>query len=57
MRYILIMKAKNNELLIFDEPTNYIEAIPSIKWLNTMKYEIDYMYTKHVWTLINPSKE
>jgi len=57
MRYVLIMKAKNNELLIFDEPTNYIEAIPSIKWLNTMKYEIDSMYTKHVWTLINPSKE
>ena len=51
------MKAKNNELLIFDEPTNYMELtsnIDSKKWLKYIKYEMDFMYTNKVWTLVDP---
>jgi ABC-type cobalamin/Fe3+-siderophores transport system ATPase subunit len=46
------MKAKNNKLLILDEPTNYIELIYNInsnKWLKVMKSKMDFMYINQVW--------
>jgi ATPase subunit of ABC transporter with duplicated ATPase domains len=51
MRYGLLIKSKNDELLIFDEPTNYLKSIYDIdskKWLETMKYKMDFMYTNHI---------
>jgi ABC-type Mn2+/Zn2+ transport system ATPase subunit len=59
MRYGLLMKAEDDELLILDEPVNYIELISdieSMKWLETMKSQIDSMYTNQVWTLDDPLK-
>jgi len=53
------MKAEDDELLILDEPVNYIELISdieSMKWLETMKSQIDSMYTNQVWTLDDPLK-
>jgi ATPase subunit of ABC transporter with duplicated ATPase domains len=35
------MEAKNNELLILDEPTNYMKEVSNInskKWLEAMKF-------------------
>ena len=40
-----------------DEPVTYTEAITgpeSEKWLETMKSEMDSMYTNQVWNLIEP---
>jgi len=51
------MDAKNDKLLMIDEPTNYIEAISDIdseKWFEGMKFEMDFMYTNQVWTLVDP---
>jgi ATPase subunit of ABC transporter with duplicated ATPase domains len=51
MRYELLIEAENDELLILNEPTNYMELISDIdskKCLETMKYEIDSMYTNKV---------
>jgi hypothetical protein len=45
------MDAKNDKLLMIDEPTNYIEAIFDIdyeKWFEVMKFEMDFMYTNQV---------
>jgi hypothetical protein len=53
------MKVKNNELLIFDELTNYVEQISKInfdKWLRAMKSKMDFTYINQVWILIDPSK-
>jgi hypothetical protein len=33
-----------------------ISNIDSKKWLEAMKYEMDYMYTNYVWTLVDPPK-
>ena len=47
---------------IFDEhdldPSNYNEAIfykDLRNWQNAMKDEMKYMYSKHVWELVEPS--
>ena len=51
------MKIKNNELLILDELTYYMEPISNInskKWLETMKSKMDFMHTNQVWTLVDP---
>jgi hypothetical protein len=40
-------KLKNDELFIFDEPTNYMKPISNIdskKWLEAMKSKTDSMY-------------
>jgi hypothetical protein len=42
------MEADDDELLILDEPINYMEAISNIyseKWLEAMKFKMDSMYT------------
>ena len=60
MRYGLLMKSKNDELFIFDEPTNYMKSIYDIdskKWLETMKSKMNFMYTSHIWNLVDPLKE
>jgi hypothetical protein len=53
------MKVENNELLIFDKPTNYAEQISKMnfdKWLGAMKSEMDFTYINQVWILVDPSK-
>ena len=43
-------------LIDHDEPTNYEEAMmspDSTKWLEAMKSEIESMYEKKVWTLVD----
>ena len=60
IRYQLLVEADDNELLIHDESTNYIEEISNTdfdKWIKFMKYEIDSIYTNQVWTLVDPSKK
>ena len=50
------MKPKNNELLILDEPTNYMKLTSNIdfkKWLKYMKSEMDSIYTNTEWTLVD----
>ena len=40
-----------------DDPNTFDEAISDIhfeKWLDTMKSEIDSMYSNQVWTLVDP---
>lgn len=47
MRYELL-ESWNDELLILDEPINYMKPISDIdsrKWLKAMKSEMDSMYT------------
>jgi hypothetical protein len=42
------MEAENDELRILNEPTNYMELVSNIdskKWLETIKPEMDSMYT------------
>ena len=42
-----------------DEPTTYNESLNSLeseKWLETMRSEMDPMYTNQVWTLVEPTK-
>jgi hypothetical protein len=44
-------------LLDNDEAATYKEAMMcpnSIKWLNTMKSEIESMYENQVWSLVDP---
>jgi hypothetical protein len=51
MRYELFMKAENDELLMLDESTNYMEPISDIdskKWLKAIKSEMDSIYTNNV---------
>jgi hypothetical protein len=51
MRYEFLIEAENDELLILNESTNYMEPISDIdskKYLETMKYEIDSIYTNQV---------
>jgi hypothetical protein len=31
-----------------------IYDIDSKKWLETMKYKMDFMYTNHIWNLVDP---
>jgi hypothetical protein len=53
LRYQLFMEAD-------DKSTNYIEEISNIdsnKWIEFMNYEIDFIYTNHVWILVDPSTE
>jgi hypothetical protein len=41
MRYGFFIEAKNDELLIFNMPTNYMKAISnidSIKWIKDVKF-------------------
>ena len=52
------MEAKNNELFILDEPTNYMKEVSNInfeKWLEDMKFQMDSMYTNQLQTLVDPS--
>lgn len=52
------MEAKNNELLILDEPTNYMKEVSNInfeKWLEDMKFQMDSMYTNQLQTFVDPS--
>jgi hypothetical protein len=59
MIYRHLMEDKNDEHLILDELTNYIEAISNIgfkKFLTAMKFEMDFMYTNQVWILVDLSK-
>jgi len=42
------MEIDDDKLLIFDKPTNYIEAISNIdykKWFGANKFEMNSMYT------------
>jgi hypothetical protein len=42
------MEAENDELCILNEPTNYMELVSNIdskEWLETIKPEMDSMYT------------
>ena len=44
-------------LLDNDEPATYKEAMmgpDSVKWLNAMKSEIEFMYENQVWNLVDP---
>ena len=53
------MEVENNKLFILDDSTNYIEAISNIdsmKQIETMKYEMNFMYISQVWTLVNLPK-
>jgi len=55
----LLIDVENDELLMINEPTNYIEAISDIdykKWLEAMKSKMDSMYTNQIWTLVDPSE-
>ena len=58
LRYGFIIE-NNNEASIIqdDDPVTYSEAVESNdsdKWLNTMKSEMDSMYSNQVWTLVDP---
>jgi len=35
------------------DPCNYDEAIVSGRWLNTIKAEMESMYSNQVWTLVD----
>jgi hypothetical protein len=53
------VEADDDEMLILDELTNYIEVISNIdfeKWLKAMKSKMDSIYTNQVWTLVAPSE-
>jgi len=59
MRCELFMKVENDELLMFDESTDYMKPISDIdskKWLKATKSEMNFMYTNKVWTLVDLPK-
>jgi uncharacterized UPF0160 family protein len=50
------VEADDNELLILDKPTNYMETIYNIdskKWLEFMIFEMDSIYINQAWTLVD----
>ena len=61
LRYEFVIENDNTTHIIEnDDPTTYSEAVMSSdsdKWLNIMKFEIDFMYANQVWTLINAPED
>ena len=57
-RYGFLISEQNDVLHIeVDEPTTneeHLNSSKSDKWLIAMKSEMDSMYEKHVWTLVDP---
>ena len=60
LRYGFIIENNNiSHIIENNDLTTYSEAVmnsDSDKWLNTMKFEMDSMYTNQVWTLIDALK-
>ena len=57
LRYGFIIENDNTSHIIRnDDLTTYSKAVmsnDSDKWLNTMKFKMDSMYTNQVWTLVD----
>ena len=60
LRYDFVIENDNTPHIIEnDDPTIYSEAVmsnDSDKWLEAMKFEIDFIYVNQVWTLIDASE-
>ena len=60
LRYEFVIENDNKSHVIEnDDPTTYSEAVMSSdsdKWLNTIKSEMDSMYSNQVWTLVDASE-
>jgi hypothetical protein len=53
------MEVDDDELLILNEPINYIKTISKIdseKWLEFIKFKMNSMHTNQVWTLVDSPK-
>jgi hypothetical protein len=53
------MEVDDDELLILNEPINYIKTISKIdseKWLEFIKSKMNSMHTNQVWTLVDSPK-
>ena len=57
LRYDFVIENDNSIIIIQnDDPLTYSEAVMSRnldRWLEVMKSEMDVMYTKQVWTLVD----
>ena len=55
-RYGFHIDEEHDQVIDNDGPTSYDEAISdidSVKWLEAMKSEIDFMYQNQIWDLVD----